>query len=37
MAETGLPGKPKAGLPLTNPMTVGLPGLMASPWTSTPG
>ena len=37
IAETGLPGSPKTGLPCTTPTMVGFPGLTGMPWTSTPG
>ena len=37
IADTGFPGRPKAGLPSITPTMVGLPGFSEMPCTSTPG
>ena len=37
MVDTGLPGRPKIGLPPAAARIVGLPGWIDTPWTSTPG
>jgi hypothetical protein len=37
IAEVGNPGRMTTGLPAVTARHTGLPGLMATPWTTTPG